>query len=178
MTLWFLILGPKQKHVPQCNECMAKRSSKCKLNMSTFFFNISHQPTKVGCPFSPKLPLSDQFLLFVVKQDIFLEMSRKQDTTMGKNKFFIFIFSLFDCWNSKDNDWAELYGRQLCTASLSKKSHLQFWITQMSFSFHRYLNLKIYSILFILQESYTNDPFLNTCMVFLHLDTKYLIIYV
>lgn len=40
------------------------------------------------------------------------------------------------------------------------------------------LNLKIYSILFILQESYTNDPFLNTCMVFLHLDTKYLIIYV
>lgn len=24
-------------------------------------------------------------------------------------------------------------------------------------------NLKIYSILFILQESYTNDPFLNTC---------------
>lgn len=109
---------------------------------------------------------------FVVKQD---RMSWKQDTTMGEKKFFIFIFSLFDSWNSKD-DWAELYGRQLCTASLSKKSHLQFWITQMSFSFHRYLNLKIYSILFILQESYTNDPFLNTCMVFLHLDTKYFII--
>lgn len=46
-------------------------------------------------------------------------------------------------------------------------------ITQMSFSLRRYLNLKIYSILFILQESYTNDPSLNTCMVFLHLDTKY-----
>ena len=75
--------------------------------------------------------------------------------------------------------FAELYGRQLCTASLSKKSHLQFWIiTQMPFSFHLYLNLKIYSILFILQESYTNDPFLSICKVFLHLDTKYFIIYV
>lgn len=48
----------------------------------------------------------------------------------------------------------------------------------MSFSFQLYLNLKIYSILFTLQESYTNDPFLNTCKVFLHLDTKYLISYV
>lgn len=48
----------------------------------------------------------------------------------------------------------------------------------MSFSLHLYLNLKIYSILFTLQESYTNDPFLNTCKLFLHLDTKYLIIHV
>lgn len=76
------------------------------------------------------------------------------------------------------DDWAELNGRQLCTASLSKKSHLQFWITQMSFSFHRYFSLKIYSILVILQEMYTNDPFFNTCMLFLHLGTKYFIIYV
>lgn len=58
-----------------------------------------------------------------------------------------------------------------------QKSHLQFWNTQMSFLFNGYLNLKIYSILFTLQESYTNDPFLNTCIVFLHLDTKYFIIY-
>lgn len=46
----------------------------------------------------------------------------------------------------------------------------------MSFSFYLYLDLEIYVILFALQEIYTNDPFLNTCKVFLHLDTKYLII--
>lgn len=138
-----------------------------------FFIQDCNPSQRLFCPSA---------VSYFLKQDIDLDrrwkirndgnIFRKKE----KKKNFIFIFSPFACWNSKDHDWAELNGRQICTASLSKKSHLQFCITQMSFSFCLYLNLKIYSILFTLQESYTNDPFLNTCKVFPHLDTKYLII--
>lgn len=152
------------------SECR-KRNSECRLNIFSFFCKTSHQPTKT---FTLNLHLSDHINFRLQSNILSRKWAEKQVTIMWK-KVFILIFSLSD---AKDNDWAELYGGQLCTASSSKKSHLQFWITQMSFSSHWYLNLKIYSILFILQESYTNDPFLNTCMVFPHLDTKYLIIYV
>lgn len=52
--LWFLILGPMQNRVPQCNnERMFKRNSKCKLNMSSFFLTFfSHQPSSVRSLFT------------------------------------------------------------------------------------------------------------------------------
>lgn len=140
--LWFLILGPMQNRVPQCNnERMFKRNSKCKLNMSSFFLTFfSHQPSSVRSLFT-----------LCRKARYFSRNELKKQKTMK-----IFLRKK----KGLSSYFAELYGRQLCTASLSKKSHLQFWIiTQMPFSFHLYLNLKIYSILFILQESYTNDPF-------------------
>lgn len=169
-VLWFNS-GRVQKHVPTVQWIYGEEKQQVQNNMSSFVFNIP-----------PKPVLSFICQGHFVKQDIFLEIKWKTGNNWNilrkEKSIFIFIFSTFACWNRKDNDWVELYGRQLCTASLSKKSHLQFCITQMSLSFHLYLNLKIYSILFTLQESYTNDPFLNTCKVFLHLDTKYLIIYV
>lgn len=92
----------------------------------TAFANLTCQAFSSTFPINPQKPLvltvTCLITFYFVKQDIFQEMSWKTGHNNGEaREFFIFIFSLFDCWNSKDNDWADLCGRQLCTADLSKK---------------------------------------------------------
>lgn len=99
---------------------------------------------------------------------------RKPDTTMGRRRFSSSYYLFLTAETVKMTSCMEgRYVQRVYKKRVTYRSE----ITQMSFSLRRYLNLKIYSILFILQESYTNDPSLNTCMVFLHLDTKYWIMY-
>lgn len=78
-----------------------------------------HQPTKT---FGPHLRPSHHFSLFVIKQGIFLEMSWKVDTRMGKRKKFLtLIFSLFDCWKSKDKWLSRAVWKAVIYSELIKK---------------------------------------------------------
>lgn len=78
-----------------------------------------------------------------------------------------------DALSEQQCKWVELHGRQLCTASLSKRVT---YVTQMNNSTLLKPN-DIEYVLYSTGKLYKWSS-LNTRMVFLHLDTKYFINYV